>query len=127
MAHLNADVTQARISQRLLRYKRFMLHLVATVVVAVGLAVAVDRFGMPGNVQDILSPVVVLLLLAHAFWLMYAESATAITRQEMQAGQGNLEWEEKPKNDTQLAIGEDGELVEIIGEDEVYPDKRKRG
>jgi hypothetical protein len=67
-------------------------------------------------------PLVVLLFVGHALWVMSCEARHFIVQQETAAYQAGLP--EKPKRG-EVGIGDDGELVEL-SEDEA-PDPRKTG
>lgn len=112
------NAVESRVSSRLLRVKRFFVHLIVTLVVAVGLTAASARGWVANEAADALIPAAILIFVAHALWLAYQEATYMIVQQET-----GDDWDEKPKRDTRLAVGDDGELVEI---DEPHAEKRKR-
>jgi hypothetical protein len=103
----------------LLRIKRLFVHLVATLVIAVGMTVAAQRFDVPKSAAEVVIPAAVLLFIAHALWLMYREGQQFIIRQEIERERADAEMDEKPKREERLALGDDGELIEIT-DDEAY-------
>ncbi len=126
MSFLRDDAVGRRISRRLLRVKCFLVHLIATIVIAVGMTAAADRSLISKAAVDVVIPAAILVFIAHALWITYQESTDLIVRQE--AGRADDDWDEKPKHDGRLVLGDDGELVEIDPDDldEPYEAKRKR-
>jgi len=105
------------------RMKRLFIHLALTLVITLGIIYSVDNLGLPARVEDDIIPIVVLLFIAHALWLVYQEARYSIIQQEMQRSAGDDE-AEKPKH--QLEISDDGELVEVFFDD-AEPEKVKHG
>jgi hypothetical protein len=118
MSYENEDELSQRINQRLARLRWLFVHLAITIVVAVGLSLAMERMAVPDYVEAII-PTVVLLFIAHAFGVMWFEAKRFIVQQETAAYQ--TEMPEKAKHDdyvgVALLIGDDGELVEFSEEE----------
>ncbi len=112
--------TQKRIQQRLNRMKRLFAHLALTLIITLSIVYGVDQQIIPARSEDDFIPVLVLLLIVHALWVMYQEAGHFIVQQETQR-QTDDDEEEKPKH--QLEVGDDGELVEVYYDDE--PEKAK--
>lgn len=106
--------TQKRIQKRLNRMERLFTHLAVTLVITLGIVYGVEYLGIPAQTEDAIIPIVVLLFIAHALWVMSSEAKHFIIQQETgQASSSyNNEDEEKPKR--LLALDDDGELTEII-------------
>jgi hypothetical protein len=114
---------QDRIERRLQRRKLLTLHVGLTILVALTVVWAVDVFNLPSKTQDVIIPAAVLLLIAHLLWTKYQDSGEAIIRQEIQREQqGDLY--EKPKH--RMAIDDDGELTEIVYDQDAWEEKPKR-
>jgi hypothetical protein len=115
--------TQQRIQQRLNRMRRLFAHLVLTLLIVLGIIYSVDHLGIPPQTEDDLIPIVVLLFIAHALWVGYQEAGQFITQQETQRGDSYDELDEKPKH--HLGVGDDGELTEVISDEDVWDEKVK--
>jgi hypothetical protein len=111
---------EKRIQNRLKRVKRLFVHLALTLMIVLGIIYAVDQLGISARIEDDMIPIVVLLFIAHALWVMYQEAENFITQQETQRADAP---EEKPKH--YLALDDDGELTEIIEDEMVWDEKLK--
>lgn len=111
-----------RAGKRFFRLKVLFVHLVATLVIALGVTLAMDRFNLSRAIEGVI-PAAILLFVAHALWVMYREARAWIIHQEMRAETGS---EAKPKRQ-QFRVGDDGELIETTDwVEETQPQKPKR-
>lgn len=114
-----------RAGKRIYRLKVLFVHLVATLVIAIGVRVAMDRFNLSRDVEAVI-PAAILLFVAHALWVMYQEARNMILQQETERLRVESLSGEKPKRQ-QFRIGDDGELVETTDwVEETQPQKPKR-
>jgi Co/Zn/Cd efflux system component len=112
-----------RLQSRLKRVKGLFVHLVLTLVLTLGIIYGVDHLGLAARTEDDVIPILVLLLIAHALWVVYQEAVHAITQQEMQNAGLDDVMEEKLKR--RLGVGDDGELTEIIYDEDAWDEKVK--
>jgi hypothetical protein len=107
-----------RVEKRLNGIRRLFVHLILTVVIALGLTWAVDQLGVPRKAEDII-PLAVLLFIAHALWVMYTEMRYRIVQEELsRAQESDANLDDKPKRGGSFALDDDGELVELIYEED---------
>jgi hypothetical protein len=117
-----------RANRRLRRLRLLFVHLVLTIILALGLTYlsnlepfSLSIFGgevhIPGAADSVI-PVVVLLFVAHALWFVYREARNFIVRDEMPRQETVLQ--EKPKREQHFVLDDDGELVEVPVEDEAH-------
>ncbi len=107
-----------RVTKRLNRIKRLIVHLVLTVAVALLLPLATTH-GLISHDLEALIPLVVFTFIGHAFWLIYQEAQDRIVQQEIEREQqrvASLVEAVKPKRAQHFSLNDDGELVEIPDE-----------
>ncbi len=103
-----------RVQRRLLKWKRLILHLILTLVIAIGLTMAIEGGGLSRDFEFLI-PAAVLLFIPHALWVSFCELRNVITRQEYErAGVSLDDVDEKPKRGGHLLVDDDGELLEMI-------------
>jgi hypothetical protein len=125
----DGNAVHERIRKRLNRLKRFVAHLVLTVVVCLALTLAIEQSWLPRSTEGVI-PLLVLLYIAHALWIGYREASNFIVQQEIERERRRTDAEaaEKPKRGSRLALDDDGELVEMPDEETEQPaEKSKRG
>lgn len=106
---------QQRIQKRLNRIRRYIGHLVLTLIIAIGTTKLVEDLGAPREWENII-PVAVLFFILHTVWLAYREVKQYIIQQEMQREEPlDLNWSDKPKR--YYVAQDDGELVEVSAEE----------
>jgi hypothetical protein len=99
------------------------MHLALTILIVMLITWSVDLVGMPRQVEDMVIPAVILLFVARALWFVYQESGSTILEQETERERYN-DLDEKPKR--RLAVGDDGELTEIVYDEDAWEEKPKR-
>lgn len=117
------DRLQDRIDKRLRRRKLLSLHVGLTILIALATVWAVEVFNLPSKAEDIVIPAAVLLLIAHVLWSKYQDAANTIIQQETLREQ-QMDAYEKPKH--HMAVDDDGELTEVIYDENDLEEKSKR-
>ncbi len=125
------NVIRERAAKRLSRFRRLIVHLGLTVVIALGLTFAIDQFRLP-RVVEVVIPLAVLLFIAHAFWLMYVAARDRITEQEFERERQRRADRaraavSKPKRAQHFSLSDDGELVQVDDSPEYEKTKRQGG